>query len=218
MIRLSTLARWAGLLLALTLPPCSTAAPLSDTVFVAFDLETTGFQPRKERIVEIGAARFRGSKLIATTNWLVNPGCPMPIFAKRVHGISDTMVADAPSIEQILPRFAAFVNGAPLIAHNATFDTQFLSAETSRSSGACPTNTVIDSLVLSRLCYPLSPSHRLEDLTRQLKLGTTGHHRALADAIYVYKLMTVLLAGLDADLTLDELTKMAGTPWPDPSR
>ncbi len=189
------------------------ADPVANMEFIAFDLETTGFRPDHERIVEIGAVKFRGREVIASTNWLVNPGKTIPIFAARVHGISDAMVADAPEIADILPQFIQFIGNAPLVAHNAPFDTKFLAAEAARLGLPCPTNTVIDSLVLSRICYPLSPSYRLEDLTRRLRLGTTGHHRALADALYVYKLIDLTLDQLDADLTLTDLSNMARTPW-----
>ncbi len=198
----------------LCLATAVSAESLSNTLFVAFDLETTGFRPKEERIVEIGAVRFRGTTVITATNWLVNPKRPMPPIAARVHGISDAMVADAPDIGVVLPAFMAFADGAPLVAHNATFDTEFIAAESVRCKTPPPTNRVIDSLVLARLCFPLSPSYRLEDLTRELGLGTTGHHRALADAAYVHALMGAMFPRLDADLTLDEVSRMAGTPWP----
>lgn len=204
-------------LFSIALTVVAFAEPLSNTVFIAFDLETTGFRPREERIVEIGAVKYRGGICIATTNWLVNPGRTMPPIAARVHGISDAMVADAPDISEVFPAFIAFSDGAPLVAHNATFDAEFLAAESARCKIPCPANRVIDSLALARLCFPLSKSYRLEDLTRNLGLGTTGHHRALADAAYVHALMGVMLPKLDANLTLDELSKMAGLPWPDSS-
>jgi len=195
----------------------TTAEPVTSTVLVAFDVETTGFVAKRERIVEIGAVKFRGSEILASTNWLVNPGRPMPGIAARVHGISDAMVADAPAIADVLPQFLRFVGNAPLVAHNAPFDTEFLAVEADRIGVACPANTVIDSLLLARLWFPLSPTHKLEDLTRHLKLGTGGHHRALADATYVHKLVAYASKELVADVTLQDLARIAECPWPTPS-
>lgn len=98
----------------------------ASSVFCAFDLETTGLDPRKEAIVEIGAIRFDQRGIIARFNVLVNPGFPMPEAASKVNGITDAMLAGKPSLDAVLDDFLRFVDGSILIAHNANFDLSFV--------------------------------------------------------------------------------------------
>ncbi len=95
-------------------------------VFTAFDLETTGLEKTRDRIVEIGAVKFDAMGVIARFNVLINPGIPMPPEAGRVNGISDEMLADKPPIEEVMGDFVDFVGDSILIAHNAPFDTGFV--------------------------------------------------------------------------------------------
>lgn len=97
-------------------------------VFVAFDLETTGLDPKKEKIVEIGAVKFDRLGPIGRFSVLIHPGKPMPEEASRVNGITDAMLAGKPPIEAVLPDFLAFIDGAALVAHNAPFDCSFMDA------------------------------------------------------------------------------------------
>lgn len=98
------------------------------TAFVVFDLETTGLEPKRERIVEIGAVKFDRRGPVGRFSVLINPGIPMPPAASRVNGITDDMLAGQPSLDEVLPDFLRFVGQAPLIAHNAAFDCSFLNA------------------------------------------------------------------------------------------
>lgn len=97
-------------------------------VFVVFDLETTGLEPKKEQIVEIGAVKFDRRGPIARFSVLVDPGRPMPAEASKVNGITDAMLAGKPSLDEVLPDFLRFIDGAVLIAHNAPFDCSFVDA------------------------------------------------------------------------------------------
>lgn len=109
-----------------TPPPAVPAAP--SPVFVAFDLETTGLDPKRERIVEIGAVKFDRRGLIGRFSVLINPGVPMPAEASRINGITDDMLAGKPSLDEVLPDFLLFIADAALIAHNAPFDCSFVDA------------------------------------------------------------------------------------------
>ena len=117
---------------------------LSNVVFVSFDTETTSLDARSGRIIEIGAIRFSDGKILATTNWLINPGVPITPDAQQVNGITDEMLAGKPRIKEVLPEFMAFVKDATLLAHNAQFDTKFLRAEFRRCDIAAPTNDVLE--------------------------------------------------------------------------
>lgn len=156
---------------------------ISTLEFVAFDTETTGLSPHSEGLVEIAAVRFdllHGAKEYFQT--LVNPGKSIPWQATRVHGITDEMVFEAPSIEKVLPSFFQFLEGAVPVAHNAPFDLGFVSLYSLRSGLQPPEVPVLDSCMFSRRVMPHLASHKLEFLVQQLGIGETTFHRALADA------------------------------------
>ena len=97
-------------------------------VFVAFDLETTGLEAKTARIAEIGAVKFDKRGPIARFSVMVDPGIPMPAEASRVNGITDAMLAGKPTIDEVLPDFVRFIEGAVVVAHNAKFDCSFVDA------------------------------------------------------------------------------------------
>lgn len=110
-------------------------SPLSETEFVAFDLETTGVGPRSCQIVELGAVRFRldGTE-VGCIEQLVDPGCPIPPAVTRIHGITDAMVRGMPTIAAVLPRLLEFLGSSAtlLLAHHAPLISDF---STRRSPG-----------------------------------------------------------------------------------
>jgi DNA polymerase-3 subunit alpha (Gram-positive type) len=124
------------------------------------------------------------------------------------------MVKKAPHARTVLIEFKKFIGDAPLLAHNARFDVGFIAAECQRSNLRCPTNTVIDSLPVSRHYFPKAPAHNLVALTDYLKLKDTGHHRALADSLYVQGMMGIIFKRNDGPKTLNELKKLSCINWP----
>ncbi len=181
----------------------------SDTIFVAFDVETTGFSPTRDRVVEIAAVKFRGGKVVDSKAFLVNPGRPIPARAQGVHGISDEMVADKPAFDAISAEFIAFIGDAVLLAHNASFDVNFVREEIRRAGNPLPKNQILDTLALFRRWYPELDSHRLETVAEHVGVGGEGYHRALDDARY---LMDIFVHGLREQkrLLLPELVEQAG--------
>ncbi|MFA7369444.1 MAG: 3'-5' exonuclease [Kiritimatiellales bacterium] len=183
---------------------------VTDTVFVAFDTETTGFSPKNDRIVEIGAVRFRGNgEILAVTNWLINPGMPVPFYATEVHGITTEMVTNAPVFAGVWPAFAAFCNGSVLLAHNATFDIGFLRAEFDRAGIVPPALPVIDTLPLFRGWFPQAKSYSLKPLSLYLGVQDETYHRAGADSFH---LIHIFSAGMKnrPDLQFQQLERGAG--------
>lgn len=159
---------------------------VKDTVFVAFDTETTGFSPKNDRIVEVGAVRFRGNgEILAVTNWLINPQMSIPFYATEVHGITTEMVTNAPVFSAVWPEFITFCQGSILLAHNATFDTGFLRAELKRTSIAPPSLPVGNTRPLFRRWFPQAQSHALGPLSLFLGVQGESYHRAAADAFYI---------------------------------
>jgi DNA polymerase III epsilon subunit len=188
----------------------SNGQSLSNVLFVAFDTETTSLDARSGRIVEIGAVKFRDGKILATTNWLINPGVPMTPGAQQINGLTDEMLAGKPAIKEVLPEFVAFVKDATLLAHNAQFDTKFLRAEFRRSGIAAPTNDVLDTLKLSRAWFPQAGSYELGKLVEYLKLPEGKFHRTLVDAKHLMDIFMVGVGKLPGSATIEDLKTAAG--------
>jgi len=107
-------------------------------LFAAFDVETTGLESDRDRIVEIGAVRFDRRGMMARYSVLIDPGAPMPPEVTRINNITDAMLKGKPPIEAVLPDFLRFVKGAVLTAHNAPFDIGFINAALKRAFKPAP--------------------------------------------------------------------------------
>jgi DNA polymerase-3 subunit epsilon len=150
---------------------------------VVLDFETSGLSPEcGDRAIEIGAVLVQDNRIVDRFDSLMNPGMRVSSFIEEYTGISNAMLAAAPSIAQVMERFTLFMARHHLVAHNASFDRRFLDAEMRRirkercQEFAC-------SMLAARRIYPDAPSHSLEALVRHKNLATSGvHHRALADA------------------------------------
>lgn len=182
----------------IVLPASNTEPFLRDSVFVVFDFETTGLYPYNgDEICEIGAVRMRGGEMFETFSQLVNPLRPIPPAASAVNGISDDMVRDAPLLERVFPEFVEFVGGAPMVAHNAPFDMGFFSVAAARLGIQTPTNSVFDTLRLSRQLWPEESSHSLHKLRIRHSIPAIDEHRALDDAMAAARLLALFLARLE---------------------
>ena len=153
-----------------------------DDTFVVFDIETTGLSKETESITEIGAVKVVGGKIIDRFSTFVNPERPIPAEITKLTGITNEMVADAPVITEILPKFLEFCQDAVLVAHNANFDTGFIRLNAERKCGIEVKNTVLDTLELSRSLLPELKKHKLDIVCEQLGVSLEGHHRAVNDA------------------------------------
>ena len=184
---------------------------LEETEFVAFDLETTGLSPIACRIVEFGAVRFRlnGSEL-ACFDELVDPECPIPPTASRIHGITDAMVQGKPTVAEVLPRFIEFLGhpGTVLMAHNARFDIGFLSLAMAKLGIPFPTNPVVDTLDVSRKHIRQLGSHRLEEVARYLGLADSEDHRGLSDSRLAMGVFQEIVGGSGRLKTVDGLFRV----------
>ncbi len=152
-----------------------------DIPFVAFDTETTGLRV-SDRLVELGAVRFRGEAVEGEWSALVDPGVPIPPEATAVHGIRAADVVGCPRAAAVLPSFLAFIEGAALVAHNAPFDVRVLSLELLRAGLQLPDNPVLDTCAIPRRLRVDVPNHRLGTLARAFGLRAGPAHRAVEDA------------------------------------
>ena len=149
--------------------------------FVVFDTETTGLNAQTERLTEIGAVVLKNGEITEEYDEFVNPEKPIPPKITELTGITDSMVADAPTEKEALERFFAFAKGRILIAHNANFDMGFLAAAAARHGLSCDF-TYIDTLPIVRTLFPTLRNHKLDTVVKHLKLGDFNHHRACDDA------------------------------------
>lgn len=184
--------------------------PLSDYLenqpFVAFDTETTGMWAPSNRIVEIGAVKFTlGGGEVARFQQLVNPLVSIPAEVVAIHGITDEMVAEAPTVDTVLEDFSCFCGqDSIMIAHNAPFDISFLACELGRNKLPADQKRIMDTVDIFRRLYPGLPSYSLLALVEHFGIGTSQRHRALEDAIYVMKLVKVASRGFAGIVSPDD--------------
>lgn len=185
------------------------AQSVDQTIFTAFDTETTGVTVN-DGIVEIGAVKFRGDgTVLGSTNWLVNPPCDIPAYATEVHGITEDMVAEALVFADVWPQFEAFCGDSVWMAHNAMFDMRFLQVELERANLEVPAREVLDTLPLFRKWFPCAESHSLESLAAALDVSGGTHHRADADAFQIIRIFKIGMESREG-LTLQHLIQHAG--------
>ena len=177
---------------------------LDSLTYVAFDVETTGLSAVAQKLVELSGVKFNPlSHEVETFSRLINPEIPIPREVTNIHGIDDKMVKGKPTVRQVVPEFLDWIGfNSVLIAHNAPFDLDFMRVNVARLGLECPTNYVIDTLVLSRECLPEAPRHQLKTVVETLNLPSGGYHRALADSVHVKDVFLTLIKA--SNLTLFE--------------
>jgi DNA polymerase-3 subunit epsilon len=156
--------------------------------FIAFDLETTGTVAGADQIVEIGAVRFINGQVEGVFSTLVDPRRPIPPGASAVNGISNDMVQGKPFIETLLESFTEFCGDDHLVAHNAPFDAQFLTADFKKFDLPTPQGLILDTLPIARKVFPGLANYKLGTLIQHLKIPTSNFHRAEEDATYCGRL------------------------------
>ncbi len=149
--------------------------------FVVFDIETTGFSPVNNRIIEIGAVKVERGEVTERFSSFVNPDVPIPFEIEKLTGINDSMVMEAPMIEEVLPRFLEFCEGCVLVAHNASFDMSFI-MENCRRQGFSDRFTYVDTVGIARILLPGQAKHTLDAVAKTMGVSLENHHRAVDDA------------------------------------
>ena len=149
--------------------------------FVVFDIETTGFSPEKNRIIEIGAVKVENGVITDRFSTFVNPDVPIPFEIENLTGINDNMVLDAEKIEAVLPKFLSFCEGCALVAHNASFDVSFISYQ-AKAQGLSFDPTVLDTVAMARHLLPNLNRFKLDTVAKALDISLENHHRAVDDA------------------------------------
>lgn len=181
---------------------------LFDVTFVVLDVETTGGSPRASSLTEVAAARYRRGELLGTYQTLVRPNQMIPPFISALTGITNPMVAGAPTAGEMLPSFLEFVGGAVLVGHNIRFDLSFLEEALATTGREPLPNYFVDTLALARrLVRDTVADCKLATLASTLHLPHRPSHRALDDVLATGDLLHALLerAGSYGILGLAEL-------------
>ncbi len=167
---------------------------LEEEIFVCLDCETTGLDLEKDSIIEVAAVTFNRHQIFKSYESLVNPLCPIPEESRKIHNISDTMVADKPTIDQVLPELLELVSNHIIVGHGIKFDIDLVVRAAAKSNipSRLQHNHSIDTLRLARL-YGESPQNSLEQLCKHFNISYSGAHRAMTDVkmnVEVFKYLT----------------------------
>src|ERR1700752_4570401 len=171
---------------------------LKDLDFVVVDVEATGAKTPPNRLIELGAYRIRGGRIVDKFLSLVNPEIPIPRFVASLTGISNDMVRNAPVFASVAPQWLGFVSDSVLVAHNAPFDTSFLNHEISRVyPGHRMVNPHLCTVRLSRRALPDLSNHRLDTIANHFSIPIVSRHRAGSDALATAEIFLLFLTALE---------------------
>lgn len=164
-----------------------------EKIYIALDLETTGFDPISDEVLEIAAIKFQGEKILETFETLILPGVEIPAMVTHITGITMKTVQGAPSFEDVREKLELFLGNFPIVGHNIEFDLTFLEAK-----GIPIVSPQLDTLKLSSILLPQLPSYSLDTISRLLKLTHENKHRAYSDALVCVELFRILLKKIEA--------------------
>ncbi len=182
--------------------------PFEDEI-VCFDIETTGLKVTTEAITEIGAVVLKNGQITDTFQTFVNPHRRLTPEIIGLTGITDAMLADAPSLKEALTAFLKFVDGRPLAAHNAPFDISFIRAGC-KKVGLPFEPTYIDTLILAQNLLPELHKYKLDIVAEHLDLPAFNHHRASDDAGMVGYMLIPFFEKMRNELHIDRIQQING--------
>ncbi|MCX0354831.1 PolC-type DNA polymerase III, partial [Clostridium perfringens] len=152
-----------------------------DDEYVVFDIETTGFSSKNDKIIEIGAVKLKDGEIVDSFSTFVDPKVNIPYKITELTSITQNMVNGQPTIDEVLPKFMEFVGDSVLVAHNAAFDVGFIKKNL-MDMGKTLKNPVMDTVPLARYLYPDLKKVKLNLVAKHLGISLENHHRAVDDA------------------------------------
>ncbi len=161
---------------------------LSLTSYIVLDTETTGLSPESDELIEVAALRVEGDEIVDQYTTLINPGRMIPREVAKLTGISTKDILLAPVLERVAPKLGEFIEGYPVVAHNAVFHVKFVTAAL-RREGVYGNIQYVDTLEIAREAFPGRADYSLDTLARELELPPSGQeHRAISHAQHVHAL------------------------------
>ena len=176
-----------------------------DAEYVVFDIETTGLSKDKNKIIEIGAVKINNGVIIDDFSSLIDPGEELSDKIKELTKITDEMLAGKPLENEIIPKFLEWCGDAVLVAHNANFDVGFIRNAVARMLDQNITNTVLDTVELSRMLLPKIKNHKLNTVAEHFGVALENHHRAVDDAVATAHVFINLCKMLKEEMNIDTL-------------
>jgi len=161
--------------------------------FIVLDTETSGLNPKADKIIEVGILKIVDGKIVDRIDQLINPGVPIPREVQFVTGIKDEMVSCAPKLLDLAEQIKKFIGDLPICGHNVAFDLDFL-----RYGGVLLGNQSFDTLDLAQLALLKEPSYSLETLTQRLGIPHLNSHRAIGDCEVTLQLFNKLYEKLSS--------------------
>ena len=155
---------------------------IMEETYVVYDLETLGLNSHENDVIEIGAVKMKGDRIIDTYSKFVKPSRSIPKKIEELTGITNSMVANANTIEVVLPEFMEFIGDSTLVAHNAKFDIGFIKRDTKKYMDIDYNPPLIDTLQWARDLLPDLNGHGLKTVTKKLGVALESHHRAVDDS------------------------------------
>ena len=174
---------------------------------IILDFETTGLSPDNgDRAIEIGAVKLENGIVTEQFQELMNPGRRVSAFIEDYTGITNKMLSGAAPCDEVMARFADFIQGQNLVAHNASFDKRFLDSELQRISSGYEGKFAC-SLLASRRIYQSAPNHKLGTLVNYKGIKSNGSfHRALYDSQMTAKLWLAMLDDIQQQISAEQVT------------
>ena len=174
--------------------------------YIALDLETTGLNPEKDAILEVGAVKYRDGAAVEIFESLVNPARPIPYEITLITGIRNEDVIGKPTFDRIAPNLRQFIGSLPIVGQNVAFDLGFL-----RRLGLCADNVALDTWEFASVLVPGLPSYSLGSLAGHFGIVFQHQHRALSDATVTGQLFEILRerAAMLPATVLDEIARLA---------
>lgn len=157
---------------------------LEKSTFICMDCETTGLDAQNDRVIEVAVAKFTFETIVDQFVSLVNPECPIPEASIQFHRITAEMVANKPTIMQVIPQILDLIGTHTIVGHGILFDVDIVAIAAERAGIPCNIrqNRYIDTLRLARL-YGESPINSLEQLRKHFNIQFEGPHRAMNDVL-----------------------------------
>ncbi|SFC73723.1 PolC-type DNA polymerase III [Clostridium uliginosum] len=179
---------------------------LEDT-FVVFDIETTGFSPVNDKIIEIGAVKIKNGEVIDKFSCFVNPERDIPYKITELTSINSDMVKNEENIQNVLPKFMEFCGECVIVAHNASFDTGFIK-KNCRDLGIMFDLPIMDTVTLARFLYPELKKVKLNIVAKYLGISLENHHRAIDDAKATAEILLKSFEKIQEDYEIQDLRSL----------
>ncbi len=155
--------------------------------YVVVDIETTGFSPTSNKIIEIAALKVENGQVVDTYETLINPGERVNYTITKLTGITNDMLRDKPTVDCVLDDFKNFVGDNIIVGHNVNFDINFLYDNLLREKNEYLTNNFVDTMYLGKKVIKDLPSYKLQNISEYLNVEYKNAHRAINDCLFTFE-------------------------------